>query len=108
VSNSHNSSSSHTSDVSVARIRAATAKLRALGVENADAVIRLGAAAMVERCVAKYEQRRGEVTVGWLVAAVRKGDAYPDVQPTPRRKSPSELLRAIDEAEVSREGLIAS
>lgn len=97
----NNSSTASVSDASVARIREVTAKLRAAGITQPEALIRFGAAVMVERCLAKYEERKASVGLGWLAAAVRKGDAHPELVPQPRRESPSELLVAIEEVGVA-------
>jgi hypothetical protein len=46
---------------------------------SVDDLMREGAAAMVELCVAAFDDR-GDVSGGWLVAAVRAGGAWTSVR----------------------------
>jgi hypothetical protein len=92
-------SSSKTDSVDIVRVREAVAKLRAAGVPNAAECLRIGAAVMADRCLAKYHERQPDVEPGWLAAAVRRGDAFPNLAPglpeRPRRETASDWLREI-------------
>jgi hypothetical protein len=80
-----------------ARLREAADQLRAAGVENADECLRFGAAAMAERCLAKYHARQPDVGPGWLAAAVRQGDGFPNATiQVPRHENASDWLRIIN------------
>ena len=48
---------------------------------DVDELMRIGAAVMVERCVAVFDARGVDVKAGWLVAAVRAGGTWTSVQP---------------------------
>lgn len=74
----------------VARIREATAKLRAAGIANPEKVLRLGAAEMVERCLARFA---GEPKL--LARAILDGGVIFDEQRGGRRETASDLLRLL-------------
>ncbi len=103
-SNSTTSSSSHpeligqgttTESPSRDRLRAAAQALKARGVQDADEALRLGAAAMAERCIARFDD--GEYRPGWLFEAVRQGGAWVPLRETSEyqqaRAESSEALR---------------
>lgn len=68
-----------TQSLSRERLRVAAQALRDRGVRDVDDAVRLGAAVMVERCVAAFDE--GEFRPGWLFEAVRQGGAWFGTEP---------------------------
>lgn len=76
----------------VARVRDATRALRAAGIGNPDKVLRLGAAAMVERCVARFGDKPK-----LLARAILDGGVIFDEQSdAPQRETASDWLLQIN------------
>lgn len=77
------------------KLRDAMQALRERGLTgDVDELVRVGAAAMVLRCLDAFDDR--DVSTGWLVSAIRAGGTWESTQP--RRSSPADLIRKLGEA----------